>query len=82
MTKISADSLLLDEGNKCFDFAKSYGFVHEQQLAIEDHWNEGPINQKLCHAAMNRGTPVEGYVKFQTRTMNTPLERKLNLTSK
>ena len=55
---------------------KSYGFVHEQQLAIEDHWNEGPMYQKLCHAAMNRGTPVEGYAKFQTRTMNTPFGKK------
>ena len=43
--------LLLEEGNKCFEFVKSYGFVRAHQFALQDNWDEGGMYQKLCHVA-------------------------------
>ena len=42
VTTFYADNLLLEQGNKCFELDKSYGFVHEEHVALQNNWNEGP----------------------------------------
>ena len=37
VTMFNDSNLLPEEGNKCFEFVKIYGFVHEQQLALQDN---------------------------------------------
>ena len=39
VTTFYADNLLLEQRNKCFELDKSYGFVHEQQIALQEVWN-------------------------------------------
>ena len=51
VTMFHDSTLLLEEGNKCFEFDKSYGFVHEQQFALLDDCNEEAMYRKLCHVA-------------------------------
>ena len=51
-------NLLLEEGNKCFELYKSNGFVHEQQFALQDDWDEIPMFRKLCHSAMKHDFKV------------------------
>ena len=60
LTPFFAGILLLEERNKCIELDKSYGFVHEQQFALEDDWNEGGMYQKLFHVAMKHETFVDG----------------------
>ena len=69
-------SLHFEEGNLCFDFVKSYRFVHEEQYAQQDNWNEGAMYQKLCHIAMKHDKPLEGNGKAETQDMNSPLGKK------
>ena len=77
------DSILLfEEGNKCFDFVKSYEFEHEQQFALQDDWNEGVMYQKQCHVAMKDGKPVKGNAKCETQTMNASFEKKTDFDFK
>ena len=54
VTMFHDSTLLLEEGNKCFEFDKSYGFVHEQQFALLDDCNEEAMYRKLCHVAAKR----------------------------
>ena len=75
VTTFYADNLLLEEGNKCFDSVKSYGFVQED-------WNDGAMHRKVCHVAKKHDTPVEGNAKIETQAMTEPFERKLVPTSR
>ena len=75
-------TLLFEEGNKCFEFVKSYEFEHEQQFALQDDWNEGVMYQKQCHVAMKDGKPVKGNAKCETQTMNASFEKKTNFDFK
>ena len=59
VTMLNAVNLLLEEGNKRFDFDKSYGFVHEQQFALHDDCNE-------------KAECIESYAMLQ-RNMTNPL---------
>ena len=70
--------LLFEEGNKSFEFVKSYGFVHAQEFALQDDWNEGVMYQKLSHVAMKLAKPVEGNAKGETLAMNAPFGKKSN----
>ena len=81
-TGFCASNLLLQEGNKFFELVKSYGFVHEQQFALQDDWNEDAMYEKLCHVAMKHDKPVEGNVKSETKSGIQILERNLILTSR
>ena len=69
VTMFHDSTLLLEEGNKCFEFDESYGFVHEQQFALLDDCNEEAMYRKLCHVAAKHDEPVECNAKGETRTM-------------
>ena len=58
MTKFFDSNLLLEEGNKYFEFVKKCGFVHEHLNALQDDWIEGDRYQKLCHVAIKHEKPV------------------------
>ena len=76
VTMFYDSTLLLEEENKCFNFVKSYGFVHEHQFALHDNWKEGAMYQKLCHVEMKHDKPVEGNAIGETHTMNEPFGKK------
>ena len=76
------NTLLFEEGSKCFEFLKSYGFVHEQQFALQDDWIEGFMYQKQCHVAMKDGKPVKGNAKCDTQTMIATFGKKTDLDFK
>ena len=76
VTMFYDSNLLFEEGNKCFEFVKKFGFVHEHQFALQDDWNEGVTYQKHCHVAMKDGIPVKGNAKGETQTMNAPFGKK------
>ena len=75
-------TLLLEEGNKCFEFDKSYGFVHEQQFALLDDCNEEAMYRKLCHVAAKHDEPVECNAKGETRTMIATFGKKFDFDFK
>ena len=82
MTMFYDSTLLLEEGNKCFEFVKNYGFVHEQQFALQDGWNEGVMYQKQCHVAMKDDKPVKGNAKCETPSMNATFGKKTDFDFK
>ena len=57
---------------------KSFKFVHEQQFALLDDWNEEAMYQKLCHNAMKHEKPVEGNVKSETQFMITTFGKEFD----
>ena len=61
-------NLHFEEGNKCFELDKRFGFVNEQQFALEDDCNEEAMYQKVCHVAMKHDKPVESNSKGETQT--------------
>ena len=69
VTRFHDSTLLLEKGNKCFEFDKSYGFVHGQQFALLDDCNEEAMYRKLCHVAAKHDKPVECNAKGETCTM-------------
>ena len=75
-------TLLLEEGNKCFEFHKSYGFVHEQQFALLDDCSEEAMYRKLCHVAAKHDKPVECNAKGETRTMIATFGKKFDFDFK
>ena len=82
VTMFYDSTLLLEEGNKCFEFDKSYGFVHEQQFALLDDYNEEAMYRKLCHVAAKRDKPVECNAKGETRTMIATFGKKFDFDFK
>ena len=70
-------NLLLEEGNKCFEMDKCFGFIHEQHCALQDDWNEEAMYQRLCHEVVTQDEPVEGKTKGGLQAMNAPFEKKL-----
>ena len=64
-----ADDLLPEEGNKCYELDKFYIFVHQQQFALQDHWNEKVMNPRLCHVAKKDDKPMEGNTKCGRHTV-------------
>ena len=82
VTLFHDSTLLLEEGNKCFEFDKSYGFVHEQQFALLDDCSEEAMYRKLCHVAANHDKPVECIAKGETRTMIATFGKKFDFDFK
>ena len=70
VTMIYVGNPLLEEGNKCFELDKSYGFVHEQLFALQEDWSEEAMSPKICHVAMKLDKTVEGNAKNETQVMN------------
>ena len=82
VTMFHDSTLLLEEGNKCFEFDESYGFVHEQQFALLDDCNEEAMYRKLCHVAAKHDEPVECNAKGETRTMIATFGKKFDFDFK
>ena len=82
VTMFHDSTLLLEEGNKCFEFDKSYGFVHEQQFALLDDCNEEAMYRKLYHVAAKHDKPVECNAKGETRTMIAIFGKKFDFDFK
>ena len=82
VTMLHDSTLLLEEGNKCFEFDKSYGFVHEQQFALLDDCNEEAMYRKLCHVAAKQDKPVECNAKCETRTVIATFGEKFDVDFK
>ena len=82
VTMLHDSTLLLEAGNKCFDFDKSYGFVHEQQFALLDDCSEKAMYRKLCHVAAKHDKPVECNAKGETRTMIATFGKKFDFDFK
>ena len=82
VTMFHDSTLLLEEGNKCFEFDKSYGFVHEQQFALLDDCSEEAMYRKLCHVAAKHDKPVECNAKCETRTVIATFGEKFDVDFK
>ena len=82
VTMFHDSTLLLEEGNKCFEFDESYGFVHEQQFALLDDCNEEAMYRKLCHVAAKHDQPVECNAKGETRAMIATFGKKFDFDFK
>ena len=82
VTMFHDSTLLLEEGNKCFEFDKSNGFVHEQQFALLDDCSEEAMYRKLCHVAAKHDEPVECNAKGETRTMIATFGKKFDFDFK
>ena len=82
VTMFHDSTLLLEEGNKCFEFDKSYGLVHEQQFALLDDCSEEAMYRKLCHVAAKHDKPVECIAKGETRTMIATFGKKFDFDFK
>ena len=82
VTMFHDSTLLLEEGNKCFELDESYGFVHEQQFALLDDCNEEAMYRKLCHVAAKHDEPVECNAKGETRTMIATFGKKFDFDFK
>ena len=81
VTMFHDSTLLLEEG-KCFEFNKSYGFVHEQQFALLDDCSDEAMYRKLCHVAAKHDKPVECNAKGETRTMIATFGKKFDFDFK
>ena len=82
VTMFHDSTLLLEEGKKCFEFDKSYGFVHEQQFALLYDCSEEAMYRKLCHVAAKQEKPVECNAKGETRTMIATFGKKFDFDFK
>ena len=82
MTKFYDSKLLIEKGNKRFEFVESYGIVHEQQFAVQDDWNEKAMYRKLCYSAMKQDKPVNDDIKIETQTMNASFEKETDFDFK
>ena len=69
-------TLLLEEGNKCFELNKIYDIVHEQQFALPEDLNGTAMYQKLDHGVVTHEKALKSNAKGETQTMNATFERK------
>ena len=69
-------TLLLEEGNKCYEFVKSYDFVNEQRYTLPEDLNEIVMYQKLCHVAMKHEKPAKSNAKTETQVVNATFGKK------
>ena len=82
VTMFHDSTLLLEEGNKCFEFDESFGFVHEQQFALLVDCNEEAMYRKLCHVAAKHDEPFECNAKGETGTMIATFGKKFDVDFK
>ena len=69
-------TLLLEEGNKCYEFVKSYDFVNEQRYTRPEELNEIVMHRKQCHVAMKHDKPAKGHAKIETQIVNAFFGKK------
>ena len=70
------NTLLLEEGNKCYEFVKSYDFVNEQRYTLPEELNEIVMYRKLCHVAMKHDKPAKSNAKIETQIVNATFGKK------
>ena len=70
VTMFYDSDLLLEKGNKCYEFVKSYDFVNEQRYTLPEDLNEIVMYRKLCHVAMKHDKPAKGNAKVETQIVN------------
>ena len=75
-------TLLLEEGNKCYEFVKSYDFVNEQRYTLPEDLNEIVMYQKLCHVAMKHEKPAKSNAKTETQVVNATFGKKTDFDFK
>ena len=76
VTMFYDSNLLLEEGNKCYEFVKSYDFVNEQRYTLPEDLNEIVMYQKLCHVAMKHEKPAKSNAKTETQVVNATFGKK------
>ena len=59
-TTCYAGTLLLEEGNKCFELVESSGFVSGQIFVLQKDYTEVIMDQRQCHGAMTQEDPGKG----------------------
>ena len=69
-------TLLLEERNKCYEFAKCYDFVNEQRYTLPEDLNEIVMHRKQCHVAMKHDKPAKSYAKIETQIVNATFGKK------
>ena len=69
-------TLLLEEGNKCYEFVRSYDFVNEQRYTLPEDLNEIVMHRKQCHVAMKHDKPAKGHAKIETQIVNATFGKK------
>ena len=69
-------TLLLEEGNKCYEFVKSYDFVNEQRYTLPEELNEIVMYRKLCNVAMKHDKSAKDHVKIETQVVNATFGKK------
>ena len=75
-------TLLLEEGNKCYEFVESYDFVNEQRYTLPEDLNEIIMYQKLCHVAMKHEKPAKSNAKTETQVVNATFGKKTDFDFK
>ena len=75
-------TLLLEEGNKCYEFVKCYDFVNEQRYTLPEELNEIVMYRKLCHVAMKHDKPAKGNAKIETQVVNATFGKKTDFDFK
>ena len=76
VTMFYDSDLLLEKGNKCYEFVKSYDFVNEQRYTLPEDLNEIVMYQKLCHVAMKHEKPAKSNAKTETQVVNATFGKK------
>ena len=69
-------TLLLEEGNKCYEFVKSYDFVNEQRYTLPEDLNEIVMHRKQSHVAMKHDKPAKCHAKIETQIVNATFGKK------
>ena len=69
-------NLLLEGGNKCYEFVKSYDFVNEQRYTLPEDLNEIVMHRKQCHVAMKHDKPAKDHAKYETQIVNATFGKK------
>ena len=72
----------IEEGNKCYEFVKSYDFVNEQRYTLPEDLNEIVMYQKLCHVAMKHEKPAKSNAKTETQVLNATFGKKTDFDFK
>ena len=76
VTMFYGSDLLLEKGNKCYEFVKSYDFVNEQRYTLPEDLNEIVMYQKLCHVAMKHEKPAKSNAETETQVVNATFGKK------
>ena len=78
VTRCFDGNQIFEEGNKCFESDKYFGFLNEQHFALHESLNEitmYPMYQTLCHSVVTHDKPVKSKTRSETQTTNATFGR-------